>query len=228
MSGRSRAILLSAPAIIVALYFIFGYYAAYYMPVSEVGGRFSWVNYLGGSFSAVFLSNFVFDGIGNVEDMAIFLALFVVTVMILPPADQRAWTAFLLVMMFAISTLSMTLGRAFLPLGVGMIGQSGVVAAAGGVILTIAVIVIITHTSWFYRVEILKATIYVTILAAGFLAALVSLYGFLNSILAVEVVHFSALGMGAALTVAYYFLAGREGRKEKEKTAYLIPEKVRA
>lgn len=236
--GRSRVLWLSIPTAVIAIYFAVGFYMAYYFPVSGPREIYWFVNTYNGPFMGVVLSNYIYDGFSNVIVFGIFLGVFIVNNLLLPLRILRGRTLFFLMSMFTIPLIPEVLSRVYLtPTTIsnsaGTItvlniayGQSGVLAAAMGIIFVFTILTIL-RGEWGYRLSFLGGLTYSMILGIFAGCEMLLFQGLFSVDLVAAIVHIGSLIGGVVLTICYYFLV-EHSTPEKEKTAYLIPEKVRA
>ena len=232
--SKSRAVLLSVPTAVIAIYFAIGFYMAYYFPLQGGNEIYWFVNTYNGPFMGVVLSNYIYDGFANVIVFGIFLGVFIVNNLLLPLRILRGRTLFLLMSMFTIPLIPEVLSRVYLtPTTIsnsaGTItvlniayGQSGVLAAAMGIIFVFTILTIL-RGEWVYRLSFAGGLTYGIILGILMGIEVLLFQGLFTVDWAAEIVHIGSLFIGMGLAVVYYFLT--EAEKEwREQTAYLIPE----
>lgn len=177
-----------------------------------------------GPFSSIFLANFIFDGWANVQLFGFYLIIFMLTNISTAESERsrRAW--FLILGSLAAAFIGAASLRV-LPSFSNHIGygQSAVAAGFAGIVMFYIVHDMIHRES---RQRIFSDPLE----GAGYVAMAIIGVGLLSTFFFGQpltvFVHIISLVLGATLAGAYTFWT-RSSRK-KEKTAILIPEKVRA
>lgn len=237
--NKRRAILLAIPAAVIGIYFAFGYWMAYYFPVSSSNEVFQLVNSATGPFSGLVISNYIYDGFSNVIVFAIFLGIFIVVNLLTDIKILRGRTLFLLAGMFVAPLIPEVIGRIYLTPTIVVTGsltviirniaygQSGVLAAAMGIIFSFTILTIVKG-QWVHQMSFLGGLTYGIILGILTSIEFVLFQGLFAVVWAVEVVHLGSLALGVILSFLYWWLSERPRRTERV-AAILIPEsKVRA
>lgn len=230
MNGKSLYWII--PLIFAVIFTEMGYVIWTYIPILTInidGNVFyafpphylTYYNSVHGPFSSTFLSNFIWDGWGNLQVLFVYVAVFSLTNVSVPRRLSRAW--FSVIGALAAALISGAISRYVLPSNVVGYGQSAVAAGFAGIVLFFLIQNIASR-------EGRQRAFGVTIDGAVYVFAAIVGLGFVM-VFFVEprntvIVHFIALSAGIILAGAYSYMTRSTKR---EKTAYLISEsKVRA
>ncbi len=170
-----------------------------------------------GPFSSIFLSNFIFDGFGNLIAFMIYSMVFIIAVMYSPYRMQRAWQIVIGSVLAGI--LSGAIIRFFLVGQMITYGQSAVLSGFAGIALFFAIYEFIKiFTEHKYKLS----AVYFAGFVFFFVFGIASLYGFFVAGLSIVTIEVHAIALIIGVVLAGIFLLTERSAGRGRKAPLLI------
>lgn len=179
-----------------------------------------WYNTAHGPFSSIFMSNFLFDGWGNLFAFLVYAFVFVVAIKSLSFRVRKAW--FTVIGAILSGILAGAIIRLFMPGGYITYGQSAVLAGFAGISVFYAIYAFISFLNS-DSLEFGNFLVYLGVLSVG----IAMLYGFVTSELSrISItVHVIALLTGVILAFVFTLMERSAGKGRRARIgASLITE----